>query len=90
MLAISGVSTNYGCQLDCVFTKNVVCSCNYYESYFSDHKAMLITLGTGLNAITTMDNHDLLPHDSHSTSMTGQQSYLDQGFLTETIMLPPF
>ena len=24
-----------------------------------------------------MDNHDLLPHDSHSTSMTDQQSYLD-------------
>ena len=28
MLAISGVSTNYGSQLDCVFTKNVVCSCS--------------------------------------------------------------
>ena len=77
MLAISGVSTNYGSQLDCVFTKNVVCSCSYYESYFSDHKPMLITLDTGLNAISTVDNHDILPHYSHSTSMTGQQSYLD-------------
>ena len=38
---------------------------------------MLLTLDTGLNAISTVDNHDLLPHDSHSTSMTGQQSYLD-------------
>ena len=74
MLAISGVSTNYGSQLDCVFTKNVVC---YYESYFSYHKPMLISLGTGLNPISTVDNHDILPHDSQSTSMTGQQSYLD-------------
>ena len=62
MLAISGISTNYGSQLDCVFTKNVICSCNYYES---------------LNPISTVDNHDILPHDSHSTSMTGQQSYPD-------------
>ena len=68
--AISGASTNYGSQLDCVFTKNVACSCDYYESYFSDHKPMLITLGT-------VGNHGILPHDSHSTSLIGQQSYLD-------------
>ena len=70
MLAISGVSTNYGSQLDCVFTNDVVCSCSYYESYFSDHNPMLITLGT-------VGNYGILPHDSQSTSIIGQQSYLD-------------
>ena len=31
---------------------------------------MLITLGT-------VGNHGILPHDSHSTNLIGQQSYLD-------------
>ena len=35
---LSGVSTNYASQLDCVFAKNFICSCDIYESYFSDHK----------------------------------------------------
>ena len=46
---LSGVSTNYGSQLDCVFTKNLTCSCSLYESYFSDHKPMLISLGMAVN-----------------------------------------
>ena len=39
---LSGVSTNYGSQLDCVFTKNLTCTSSFYESYFCDHKPMLI------------------------------------------------
>ena len=31
--ALSGVSTNYGSQRDYVFTKNLTCSCGFYESY---------------------------------------------------------
>ena len=44
--ALSGVSTNYGSQLDCVLTKNLTCSCSFYESYFNDHKPMFISLST--------------------------------------------
>ena len=36
MQSIAGVSTNYGSQLDCVFTKYFACSSCYYESYFSE------------------------------------------------------
>ena len=46
---LSGVSTNYGSQLDSVFTKNLTCSSSFYESYFSDHKPMLISLGMAVN-----------------------------------------
>ena len=72
MQAISGVSTNYGSQLDCVFTNNLACTCSYYESYFSDHKPVLITLNTG-----EFSNSDLtenrgvitqVPSDSISSS----------------------
>ena len=45
--AISGVSTNYDSQLDCAFTKpqGLVNAISFYESYYSDHKPILITLG---------------------------------------------
>ena len=63
--ALSGVSTNYGCQLDCVFTKNLTCSCGFYESYSSDHKPMLISLGTVVNDCSNVDNLTII---SHATS----------------------
>ena len=64
--ALSGVSTNYGSQLDCVFTKNLTCSCGFYESYFSDHKPMLISLGTVVNDCSSVDNQPII---SHATSI---------------------
>ena len=64
-LALSGVSTNYGSQLDCVFTKNLTCSCDFYESYFSDHKPILISLGTVVNDCSNVDNQPII---SHATS----------------------
>ena len=60
MQALSGVSTNYGSQLDCVFTKNLTCSCSFYESYFSDHKPMLISLGTVVNDCSNVDNQPII------------------------------
>ena len=36
--ALSGVSTNYGSQLDCVFTKNLTCSCG-----FMNHTLVIIS-----------------------------------------------
>ena len=60
--ALSGVSTNYGSQLDCVFTKNLTCSCGFYESYFSDHKPMLISLGTVVNDCSNVDNQPIISH----------------------------
>ena len=42
--AISGVSTNYNSQLDYAFYRGVNPTVNFYESYFSDHKAILIDL----------------------------------------------
>ena len=47
--AISGISTNYGSQLDCAFNNNSFHSCHLYESYFSDHKPILITFEVGSN-----------------------------------------
>ena len=40
--AISGVSTNYNSQLDYAFYRGVYPSVHFYESYFSDYKAILI------------------------------------------------
>ena len=65
MQSLSEVSTNYGFQLDCVFTKNLICSCVFYESYFSDHKPMLISLGTVVNDFSNVDNQPII---SHATS----------------------
>ena len=59
-LALSAVSTNYGSQLDCVFTKNLTYSCDVYESYFSDHKPMLISLGTVVNDCGNVDNQPII------------------------------
>ena len=63
--ALSRVSTNYGSQLDCVFTYNLTCSCGFYESYFSDHKPMLISLGTVVSDCSNVDNQPII---SHATS----------------------
>ena len=60
--ALSRVSTNYGSQLDCVFTKNLTCSCGFYESYFSDNKPMLISLGTVVNDCSSVDNQPIISH----------------------------
>ena len=60
--ALSRVSTNYGSQLVCVFTKNLTCSCGFYESYFSDHKPMLISLGTVVNDSSSVDNQPIISH----------------------------
>ena len=42
--AISGVSTNYNSQLDYAFYRGVYPTVHFYESYFNDHKAILIDL----------------------------------------------
>ena len=60
--ALSAVSTNYGSQLDCVFTKSLTCSSGFYESYFSDHKPMLISLVTVVNDCSNLDNHPIISH----------------------------
>ena len=41
--AISGISTDYNTQLDHVFYRGFCPTVNFYESYFSDHKPMLMT-----------------------------------------------
>ena len=65
MQSLSGVFTNNGSQLDCVFTKDLTCSCGFYEPYFSDHKPMLISLGTVVNDCSNVDNQPII---SHATS----------------------
>ena len=60
--ALSRVYTNYGSQLDCVFTKNLTCSCGFYESYFSDHKTTLISFGTVVNDCGSVDNQPIISH----------------------------
>ena len=45
---ISGISTDYNTQLDHVFYKGFCPTVNFYESYFSDHKPMLITFSEGI------------------------------------------
>ena len=60
--ALSRVSTNYGSQLDCVFTKNLTCSCGFYDSYCSDHKPMLISFGTVVNDCSSVDNKPIISH----------------------------
>ena len=52
--AISGVSTNYGSQLDYAFYRCLSPKVHFYESYFSDHKAMLIDLS--YSKINLVDN----------------------------------
>ena len=42
--AVSELSTNYGTQLDCAFTKGLNSTFTFNESYFSDHKPLLISL----------------------------------------------
>ena len=68
--SLSGVSTNYGSQLDCVFTNNLTCSCDFYESYYSDHKPMLISLGTVVSDCSNVDNQPIISHatSQHDTS----------------------
>ena len=69
MQSLSGVSTDYGSQLDCVFTKNLTCSCGFYESYFSDHKPMLISLGSVDNDCSNVGNQLIISHaTSHDIS----------------------
>ena len=46
--AISGISTDYNTQLDHVFYRGFCPTVNFYESYFSDHKPMLITFSEGI------------------------------------------
>ena len=67
---LSGVSTNYGSQLDCVFTKHFICSCDIYESYFSDHKPMLISLRTLVDGCSTMDCQPMISHATDCTSVS--------------------
>ena len=75
MQVIAGVSTNYGSQLDCLFIKNFACSCSYYESYFSDHKPLLIYYETGVN-VSIIDNQTIEPHHSVCTHiLINQPSY---------------
>ena len=64
--AISGVSTNYNSQLDYAFYRGVYPTVHFYESYFSDHKAILIDLsclnknlvGSCLDKIVSSSNGD--------------------------------
>ena len=64
--AISGVSTNYNSQLDYAFYRGVYPTVHFYESYFSDHKAILINLsclnknlrGSCLDKIVSSSNGD--------------------------------
>ena len=67
---LSGVSTNYGSQLDCVFAKNFICSCDVYESYFSDHKPMLIFLRKLVNDCSTMYCQPMISHTTNCTSVS--------------------
>ena len=52
--AISGVSTNYGSQLDYTFYRGVSPKVHFYESDFSDRRAMLIDLS--YSKINLVDN----------------------------------
>ena len=91
---LSGVSTNYGSQLDCVFTKDLDCSCSFYESYFSDHKPILISLGTIVNECSTMD------FQPHATSVcqnvlididqipTDNRTKVDQDVILGNVYIP--
>ena len=65
MQSLSGDSTNYGSQLDCVFSKDLPCLCGFYESHFSDHKPMLISLGSVIYDCSNVDNQPII---SHATS----------------------
>ena len=67
---LSGVSTNYGSHLDCVFAKNFICSCDIYESYFSDHKPMLVSLKTFVDDCSTMDCQPMISHATDCTSVS--------------------
>ena len=67
---LSGVSTNYGSQLDCVFAKDFICLCDMYESYFSDHKPMLISLRTLVDSCSTMDCQLMVSHATDCTSVS--------------------
>ena len=60
---MSGVSSNYGSQLDCVFANNLTCSCSIYESY-CDHKPMLISLRTVIDdcSTSTMDCQPMISY----------------------------
>ena len=56
------------------FVKN--CSCSYYESYFSDHKPLLIYYETGVNVSSIIDNQTIEPHHSVCTrTVINQPSY---------------
>ena len=57
--AFSGISTNYNMQLDHVFYLGFCPTVNFYESYFSDHKPMLMTFSDG---ILLNDTHELLKY----------------------------
>ena len=54
--AIYGISTDYNTQLDHVFYRGFCPTVNFYESYFSDHKPMLMTFSEG---ILLNDTHEL-------------------------------
>ena len=66
---LSGVSTKYGSQLDCVTAKNFICSCDIYESYFSDHKPILISLRTLVDRCSTMVCQPMIYHATNFTSV---------------------
>ena len=86
--ALSRVSTYYGSQLDCVFTKNLTCSCGFYESYFSDHKLMLISLGTVFNDSSNVDIIDIDQIPNVNTTMDIQDVIVSHMYIP-TPVLPP-
>ena len=54
--AISGISTDINTQLDHVFKTSFCPTVNFYESYFSKHKPMLLTFS---EEILLNDTHEL-------------------------------
>ena len=64
---ISGLSTNYNSQIDYAFYRGVRPTVHFYESYFSDHRTILIDssfseknfLGNCLDKIVSSSNDDI-------------------------------
>ena len=86
MQILSGVSTKYGSQLDCVFTKLFICSCDIvlYEAYFHDHKPMLISLKTLVDDSSTMDCQPMISRgnlDKYGDSGSKYSSFVGTSFL---------
>ena len=87
---ISGVSTNYSSQLDYAFYRGVRPTVHFYESYFSDHKAILIDLsyseknflGNCLDKIVSSSNDDI---DNKSICI----HEIDQDVIIDQVNHPP-